>query len=80
MENTKIPLDVIWVSESGRVIEVQENVPPCPTVYNPGMCPEFGGKVPSRHFIEFSAGTISKIGIKSGDIAVLNLLDPHDYQ
>lgn len=81
MENTKIPLDVIWVSESGRVVEIQENVPPCPTVYNPGMCPEFGGEVPSRHFIEFPAGTIAKIGIKYGDIAVLNLLASHDdYQ
>ena len=78
MENTRIPLDVIWVSESGRVVEVQENVPPCPNVYNPGMCPEFGGEVPARHFIEFPSGTIAKIGIKTGDIAVLNLLVPHD--
>jgi uncharacterized membrane protein (UPF0127 family) len=80
MENTKIPLDVIWVSESGRVVEALENIPPCPVVYNPGMCPEFGGEVPSRHFIEFPAGTIAKIGIKYGDNVVLNLLDPHDYQ
>ena len=42
---------------------------------------EYGGLVPSRHFIEFPAGTVSKTGSKLGDIASLELLDPYDgYQ
>jgi uncharacterized membrane protein (UPF0127 family) len=78
MKNTKMPLDVIWISESGNIVEIQENVPPCVTVYESQTCPEYGGGVPARHFIEFPAGTVSKIGIKSGDIASLELLVPHD--
>jgi hypothetical protein len=30
-------------------------------------CPSFGGNVLSRHFVEFQAGTITRIGLKVGD-------------
>ena len=73
MKNVNMPLDVIWISESGEIVEIQENVPPCVTVYESQSCPEYGGLVPSRHFIEFPAGTVSKTGIKLGDIASLEL-------
>lgn len=78
MEGTRIPLDVVWLSASGKVVEIQENVQPCPSVYNPGMCPGFGGEVLSRHFIEFPAGTITKIRVKLGDDVILNHLLPDD--
>lgn len=77
MNNVKMPLDVIWITESGNIVEIQENVPPCVMFYDSQTCPEYGGRVPARHFIEFPAGTVSKAGIKLGDIATLEFLVPY---
>jgi uncharacterized membrane protein (UPF0127 family) len=66
MKNCLISLDVAWVSADGTVVEVAERVPPCSPLRGDD-CPSFGGNELSRHFVEFSAGTIKKIGLKVGD-------------
>jgi uncharacterized membrane protein (UPF0127 family) len=30
-------------------------------------CPSYGGTVPTRYFIEFSAGTFKRLGLKKGE-------------
>lgn len=66
MKNCRISLDVVWVSADGKVVEMAENVPPCSPMRGDD-CPTYGGGVPARHFIEFSVGTIKRIGLKKGD-------------
>jgi uncharacterized membrane protein (UPF0127 family) len=66
MKNCRISLDVVWVSADGKVVEIAEKVPPCSPMRGDD-CPTYGGLVPARHFIEFAAGTIKKIGLKKGD-------------
>jgi len=66
MKNCLIALDVVWVDAEGRVVELVERVPPCSPMRGED-CPTYGGLVPARHFVEFQAGTIKRLGLKKGD-------------
>jgi hypothetical protein len=66
MKNCLISLDVVWVKEDGTVVETAENVPPCSPMRGDD-CPTYGGMELARHFIEFPAGTLRKIGLRKGD-------------
>jgi hypothetical protein len=66
MRNCLIALDVAWVDAEGRVVETVEHAPPCSPMRGDD-CPNYGGKVASRYFIEFSAGTFKRLGLKKGD-------------
>ena len=66
MKNCLIALDVVWIKADGTVVETRENAPPCPPLMGDD-CPTYGGNVPARHFVEFPAGTLRRIGLKVGD-------------
>lgn len=66
MKNCLIALDVAWVDAEGRVVEIVEHAPPCSPMLG-NDCPTYGGSVPARHFVEFSAGTFRRLGLKKGD-------------
>jgi len=64
MRNTLMPLDVVWISSSGRIVEMARGLQPCKS----DDCPTFGGRVPSAFTLELAAGTIARNGLKPGDI------------
>lgn len=66
MKNCLIALDVAWIDAEGRVVETAEHVPPCSPMRGDD-CPTYGGKVPSRYFIEFQSGTLKRLGLKKGE-------------
>ena len=66
MKNCLIALDVVWIKADGTVVETRENAPPCSPLMGDD-CPTYGGTVPARHFVEFAAGTLRRIGLKVGD-------------
>jgi hypothetical protein len=66
MKNCLIALDVAWVDGDGRVVETVEAAPPCSPMRGDD-CPNYGGTVPSRYFIEFPAGTFKRLGLKKGE-------------
>lgn len=66
MKNCLISLDVVWMLADGTVVEMAENVPPCSPVLG-NDCPNYGGTIPSRFFVEFAPGTIRHLGLKKGD-------------
>ncbi len=66
MKNCLISLDVAWVDAGGRIVEIAERVPPCSPLRGDD-CPNYGGKVLSRHFVEFQAGTLRRLKVKVGD-------------
>ena len=66
MKNCYIALDVAWIDAGGKVVEIETNIPPCSPMRGDD-CPNYGGNVLSRHFIEFPVGTIKRIGLKVGD-------------
>ena len=66
MKNCLIALDVVWLREDGTVVETSERTPPCSPMLGDD-CPTYGGTVPARHFVEFPAGTLARIGLRKGD-------------
>lgn len=67
MKNCLISLDMVFVLADGTVVEMAENVPPLSPMFQGYDVPTYGGSVPSRHVVEFAAGTVRRIGLKKGD-------------
>ncbi len=63
MKNTLIPLDMVWLDSSRRIIFIAENVPPCKAE----PCPSYGPDLPSRYVLELKAGKAREIGLKVMD-------------
>jgi uncharacterized membrane protein (UPF0127 family) len=61
MKNTMIPLDLIWLSAGGKVVEVK-TVQPCRL----DPCASYQNVQPARAVLELNAGAAAKFGIKAG--------------
>jgi len=64
MKNCKIALDIIWLDDGLRVVDIAHDQKPCPTE---GVCPSVGPLRAARYVIEVAAGTAKREGLKSGD-------------
>jgi uncharacterized membrane protein (UPF0127 family) len=60
MKNTYLPLDMVFIAKSGRVVGVAENTEPFSEKIIPSGGPAYG-------VLEVNAGTAAKIGLKPGD-------------
>src|ERR687892_1358408 len=63
MKNTLIPLDMIFVDSSSKIIDIKENVPPC----KQEECPTYPSREPAQYVLEVNAGFVQEMGIKIGD-------------
>jgi uncharacterized membrane protein (UPF0127 family) len=69
MRNTLIPLDMIWISEEGEVVFIEENAEPCSDSFCPGINPEKNAK----YVLEINGGISNNIGLEVGDNITLNI-------
>jgi len=60
MKNTFIPLDMIFIDQDGKVINIAERTIPHSEVV-------FSSKTPARAVLEVNGGTASRLGIRPGD-------------
>ena len=60
MKNTLIPLDMLFLDERGRIIDIHERAVPLSTDI-------IAGNAPARYVIELNGGTAARLGIKRGD-------------
>src|SRR5438477_4670139 len=60
MKNTLIPLDMLFVDERGRIINIHERAVP-------GSLDPIAAAAPARAVIELNGGTAARLGIKPGD-------------
>ena len=67
MYNTRIPLSVIFLDETLRVVDILE-MEPCQS-QNPGDCPIYTPRAPCRYAIEVNQEFVKKHGIAIGDTA-----------
>jgi len=65
MYRVKIPLDMIWMDSSRRIVEIKENAPPCPATSDQ-RCPTYGGKQRSQFVLEMAAGMVSRYHLQVG--------------
>ena len=62
MKNTMIPLDIVWLDGSGRVLFVSANTPPC----RADPCPNYGPEVPATNVLEIAGGMSAKEKVTVG--------------
>jgi uncharacterized protein len=60
MKNTYFPLDMIFISRTGKVVAVAENEAPLSEKI-------ISSEVPAYAVLEVNAGTIARIGVRIGD-------------
>jgi uncharacterized membrane protein (UPF0127 family) len=62
MKNTFIPLDLIWLDEAGKVVEVRAHADPCRS----DPCPSYAPTAAGRAVLEVNAGFAKAHGIVLG--------------
>lgn len=68
MKNTLIPLDIIFVSEDKRVINIAENALPCKAE----PCESYKSASPAMYVIEIAGNESAAHGIRSGSAVEIN--------
>lgn len=63
MKDMFIPLDIIWMDESGKVVYIKENAKPCDAKCCKSIMPEIGAK----YTLEINSGKIKEMGLQVGD-------------
>ena len=66
MKNTRIPLDMIFLDASRKIVGISRDVPPCR--FDP--CPSYGPGpgIRSRYVLELAGGEAQKHNLKIGDV------------
>jgi uncharacterized protein len=63
----KFPLDLIWLDETGRIVEIIHSAPPCPPGLRASQCPFYGSTLkPARYVLQLAAGVAKKQGLAIG--------------
>lgn len=64
MYQVRVPLDIIWMDASRRIVEISAATPACP---GPN-CPSYGGHQTSRYVLELNGGEAQRQGLRVGDL------------
>jgi len=64
MKNTKIPLDIIWMSEKKQIIYIARSVPIC-TRKDDG-CPQYQPNDPALYVLELGSGEADRLKLEKG--------------
>lgn len=62
MKNMLFPIDIIWLSEDKKVVDLSQNLLPCKD-----LCDPVSPVNPVRYVLEVEAGFIKKNNVKIGD-------------
>ena len=60
MLNMQFPLDMIWFDESGNVVHIEENVPPCKTVVEITSCQSVIPDNEASYVLEVTSGFVEQ--------------------
>lgn len=64
MQNTYIPLDIIWLDQNKQIVFIKENAAPCNTNTS---CLKIKPAAKASYVLELNAGQVKKQGLKIGD-------------
>lgn len=66
MHNCKIPLDIIWLDENKKVVEIVRDAPPCQKPAE--QCPSYGGHKAAQYVLELNGGAAKQHRIVVGSV------------
>jgi uncharacterized membrane protein (UPF0127 family) len=61
-----IPLDIIWMDASKRIVEISAETPPCKG--DESSCPTYGGNHDAQYVLELAGGMAKKYGLQPGAV------------
>ena len=64
MYQCMIPLDIIWMDSTRRIVEISPNTPACKT--KASLCPNYGGHQTAQFVLELGAGEARRLGLSLG--------------
>jgi uncharacterized membrane protein (UPF0127 family) len=64
MYRVRIPLDILWMDTSHRIVEISADTPPCKT--KASLCPTYGGHQTAQFVLELGAGEAKRLGLSVG--------------
>src|SRR5262249_17153517 len=64
MMNTLISLDMLFIDAGGRIINIQDQAPPCEP---PRNCPTYHSSAPAKYVLEIAGGRARALGLRAGD-------------
>jgi len=67
MKNCKIPLDMIWLDASNKIVDITQSAPPCQS----DPCPQYAPKQPCRNVLEVRGGLAHGHALRVGDTLVI---------
>ena len=73
MKNCHVHLDIIWLDDTFKVVEIAHDVPPCPEV---GDCPTVFPMRPASYVLEVAGGMAAREGLQRGDPITVYLEEP----
>jgi uncharacterized membrane protein (UPF0127 family) len=62
MKNTMIPLDMIWMDKTGKVLFIAADTPPCKA----DPCKTYGPDFPAKSVLEIAGGMAKREGVTVG--------------
>lgn len=68
MKNVRMPLDIIWLDESRRIVWIVDNAPPCTTE----PCPLYAPPRTALFVVEVAGGFARRHGIATGDTVAID--------
>ena len=64
MLNMQFPIDAIWIDDEGKVVHVEQNIPPCKTALETVTCPSYhGNEKYAQYVLEVTAGFVEEFNI-----------------
>ena len=64
MYQTRIPLDIVWMDPSHRIVEISPDTPPCKT--KASLCARYGGHQTAQFVLELGDGEARRLGLSLG--------------
>ena len=67
MYQVRVPLDIIWMDHSRRIVEIVRGATPCLSKKS-SECPRYGGHADALYVLELNAGSASKLNLQVGNV------------